>query len=93
MIDPLTAATSVAGLLSLTIQVSQMLNEQVRTLKNAPNDAQELLDELELLRQVLTGLKAFLDAQGVKGHAFKETSVLINAIKGVKNRDRLKDGL
>jgi hypothetical protein len=73
IIDPLTAATSVTGLLSLTIQVSQMLNEQVRTLKNAPNDAQELLDELESLRQVLTGLKAFLDAQDVKRHAFKET--------------------
>ena len=86
MIDPLTAATSVAGLLSLTIQVSQMLNEQVRTLKNAPNDAQELLDELELLRQVLTGLKAFLDAQDVKGYAFKETSVLINAIKGFETK-------
>ena len=82
MIDPLTAATSVAGLLSLTIQVSQMLNEQVRTLKNAPNDAQELLDELESLRQVLTGLKAFLDAQDMKGHGFKETSALIKAIKG-----------
>jgi len=86
MIDLLTAATSVAGLLGLTIQVTQMLNEQVQTLKNAPNDAQELLDELESLRQVLTGLKAFLDAQDVKGHAFKETSVLINAIKGFETK-------
>jgi hypothetical protein len=42
--------------------------------------------QLELLRQVLTGLKAFLDAQGVKGHAFKETSVLINAIKGFETK-------
>lgn len=86
MIDPLTVATSIAGLLSLTTQVSQMLNEQVRTLKNAPKGAQELLDELESLRQVLTGLKAFLDAQGVKGYAFKETSVLINAIKGFETK-------
>jgi len=63
-----------------------MLHEQVQTLKNAPNNAQELLDELQSLRQVLTSLHAFLHAQRVKGHVFKETSVLINAIKGFKNK-------
>ncbi len=86
MIDPVTAATSVAGLLSLTIQVSQMLFAQVQTLKNAANDAQELLEELQLLRQVLTSLEAFLKAQGVKGYTFRETSVLINAINGFKTK-------
>jgi ankyrin repeat domain-containing protein 50 len=86
MLDPLTAATGVAGLLSLTIQVSQVLYEQVQTLKNAPSNAQELLDELQSLRQVLTSLEAFLSEQGGKGRVFKETSVLINAIKGCNTK-------
>jgi hypothetical protein len=82
MIDPLTAATSVAGLLSLAVQVSQILSDQIGTVKNAPKDAQDLLDEFQLLRQVLTSLEAFLREQALKGHSFKETSVLINAIRG-----------
>ena len=82
MIDPVTAATSVAGLLSLTIQVSQLLYDQVHTVKNAPKNAEELLDELASLRQVLTKLDAFLNTQVVEGHVFQDTSVLISAIKG-----------
>jgi len=45
--DPLGVAASVSGLLSLTIQVSQMVYEQVHTLKNATKDAAKLLEELE----------------------------------------------
>jgi hypothetical protein len=45
--DPLTAATSVVGLLSLAIQVSQILIDQIRTVKNAPKGAQDLLDEFQ----------------------------------------------
>ena len=86
MIDPLTAATSVAGLLSLTIQVSQILYEQVHTVKNAPRDAQELLDEFELLRKVLRSLEEFLRTQALQGHSFKETSVLVSAIRGCDDK-------
>jgi Fungal N-terminal domain of STAND proteins len=86
MIDPLTAATSVAGLLSLVIQVSQILYEQVYTVKNAPKDAQELLDEFELLRKVLRSLEEFLRTQALQGHSFKETSVLVSAIRGCDNK-------
>jgi len=82
IMDPLSVAASIAGLLGLTIQVSQMLYEQVHTLKNAPKDAQKLLDELEALRRVLSSLEQFLAAQALKGRSFKETSTLINAIQG-----------
>lgn len=82
MMDALTLATSVAGLLSLAIQVSQILSDQIRTVANAPQDAQDLLDELQLLRQVLTSLEAFLKAQAAKGYVFEGTSVLVNAIRG-----------
>jgi hypothetical protein len=84
--DPISVAASVAGLLSLTIKVSQILNEQVHTLKNALKDATKLLDELEALRQVLTSLEQFLASQSSEGRSFKETSVLINAIQGCKTQ-------
>lgn len=77
---------SVAGLLSLTIRVSQILYEQVHTLKNAPKDAKKLLEEMELLRQVLTSLEGFLDSQSSQGRPFKETSVFIKAVGGCKTQ-------
>ena len=86
MADPLSVASSVAGLLSLTIQLSQVLYTQIRTVKNAPKAAQELLDELESLRQVLTNLETFLKTQASKGHSFKQTSVLVNAINGCSDK-------
>ena len=84
--DPVTAATSVAGLLSLAIQVSQILSNQIRTVKNAPKDAQDLLDELQGLCQVLTSLEEFLKAQALKGYLFQGTSLLVGAIKGCHDK-------
>jgi len=84
--DPLSVAASVAGLLGLTIQVSQMVYEQVHTLKNATKDAAKLLEELELLCQVLTSLERFLASRSSKGRPFKETSVFIKAIGGCKTQ-------
>lgn len=80
--DPLSVVASVAGFLSLTIQVSQMFYEQVNTLKNATKGAAKLLEELELLVRVLASLKQFLGSQESKVHLFEETSVFIQAIGG-----------
>lgn len=80
------AAASVAGLLSLTLQLSQMLYDQVHLLKNAPKEASQLLDELGALSQVLTSLQKFLASQLSNGRLFEETSVLVNAIKGCKDQ-------
>lgn len=84
--DPLTAATSVAGLLSLAIQVTQILYNQIGTIKNAPKDTKDLLDELQRLCQVLTSLEEFLKTQALKGHLFKGTSLLVSAIQGCHDK-------
>jgi hypothetical protein len=84
--DPLTAATSVAGLLSLAIQISQILYNQIGTIRNAPKDAKDLLDELQRLCQVLTSLEEFLKAQALKGRLFKGTSLLVSAIQGCHDK-------
>jgi len=53
----------------------------MRTVENATKDARDL-DEFQLLCQVLTSLEAFLKVQALKGYLFKETSVLVCAIRG-----------
>ncbi|KAL9121033.1 MAG: hypothetical protein Q9187_002407 [Circinaria calcarea] len=86
MLDPLTAATSVAGVLSLTIQVSEILYKQIHTFKNAPKDAHELLGEIKSLSDVLASVESFLKEQAAKGHSFREASVLVNAIRGCSDK-------
>jgi hypothetical protein len=80
--DPLTVAASIAGLLSLIVQVNPMRYKPVRILKNFVKDAQELSDGLDLLHHVLTRLETFLKEEALKRNAFKETSVLIDSVKG-----------
>lgn len=80
--DPLSVATSIAGLLSLTVQLSQILYNQVQTVKNAPKDAEDLLAELKVFGEVLSTLESFLRSPSRKGLVFNQASVLINAIKG-----------
>jgi hypothetical protein len=63
MIDPFSAATGIAGILSLTLEVSKTLYEQVNTLKNTLKEAKELLHELGLIEQVLTSLEGFLRSE------------------------------
>jgi hypothetical protein len=84
--DPFIAATSVVGLLSLAIQVSQILCNQIGTIKNAPKDAKDLLDEFQRLCQVLTSLEEFLKAQALKGYLLKGTSLLVSAIQGCHDK-------
>lgn len=81
IMDPLSVVASVAGLLSLTLEVSSIVYEQVNTLKNAAKDAAKLLEELELLVRVLASLTQFLTSQASKGHLFEETSFFIKAIE------------
>ncbi|KAH0543788.1 hypothetical protein FGG08_001970 [Glutinoglossum americanum] len=82
MIDPFTAATGIAGLLSLTIEVSKILYNVVNSFKNTPEDAKELLQELDQIRRVLTSLESFLRGGNAKRGSFRETSALIVATNG-----------
>jgi hypothetical protein len=82
MIDPFTVATGLAGLLSLTIEVTKILYGVVNSSKNAPKNAKELLQELDQIQRVLTSLEGFLRDENAKHGSFKETSVLIVATNG-----------
>ena len=82
MADPLSISASVAGLLSLAIQVSQLLYAQIQTTRHAPRDAKELLDELKAIEGVLKRLDAFLREQNIDARNFGATSMLAEAIQG-----------
>lgn len=58
--DPLSIAASVVGLLGATVKVSTMLNTFVQGLKNVPNVAREVLQEVSDIRTCLAQLQAFL---------------------------------
>ena len=59
-----------------------MLYNQIHTFGDAPNDAKELLDEIQALCDVLGNVETFLKQQATKGHSFREASVLVKSIKG-----------
>src|SRR5579862_2741416 len=82
MIDAFTAATGIAGLLSLTMEISKMMHGQVSAMKNAPKNAEALLQEIDQMQRVLTNLEGFLRSDDAKYSLFSEASVLILASNG-----------
>ena len=79
MLDPFTLATGVAGLLSLTIELSKIISAYTQSLNDASREAQELLAELSELSHVLEQLKDFLRSENAKSNSFDGTSVLCSA--------------
>lgn len=73
--DPLTIATGVAGILSLTIQVAQATVKYIEGVKKAPVAVEEFRQELRALADVLKLFEEFLKVNALKV-AFKKTSVL-----------------
>lgn len=75
MADPLTIATGVAGLLSLTIQITQLTVEYVKGVKKVSADVEEFRQELTALAHVLGLFDEFLKVKA-SNVAFRDTSVL-----------------
>ena len=76
MAEPFSIATGIAGLISLTIEITKITHAYVHEVKNASNKARELDQTLAALTQVLQQLETLLMKQNVEGPIFKETSVL-----------------
>jgi transcriptional regulatory protein LevR len=66
MSDPLSITAGVAGILSLTIEVSRLLREQINTYQGALKDAQEILDQVDRIAQVLQGLERLIMNDAIK---------------------------
>jgi hypothetical protein len=88
--DPLGLAASVAGLLSLCIQLSTIIHNQVVDVVEAPSRALEFQKELELLVDVLKELTPFLERNPESEHGSTLDSVVQNCQKELlKLKDRV----
>jgi hypothetical protein len=74
--DPLSVAASVAGLISLCVEVGKYIAD----VKDAPKNSKNLQIQLSGLEHILEQLDAFLHGESVKGKSFEKTSVLCQAL-------------
>ncbi|KAI5817196.1 hypothetical protein BZA77DRAFT_263220, partial [Pyronema omphalodes] len=84
--DPLSLSASVAGFIGLTIQISQILKAYIGGVQSAPEEARNLLTQVDALNHVLQHLIDFLRTEDMKGRGFSKTSVLCVAIAASQKR-------
>ncbi len=77
--DPMSAASGVAGLLSLTIQVGMTIGAYANSVKGASKAAQKLEREIQAFSSVLKQLCQFLQSKDADHLVFEPTSVLLVA--------------
>jgi len=77
--EPVSLAASIAGLLSLGVQVSQIARDYVNGVRRASNDVEEFLQELGALVKVLRQLDELLKGDRIGKVNFNQTSVLFLA--------------
>lgn len=77
--DPLSAASGIAGLLSLALQVGMTIGIYANAVKGASKDAQKMEREIQAFSSVLKQLCEFLQSKDADHVAFEPTSVLLVA--------------
>ena len=78
--DPLSVAASVAGLVSLTVQVAGTIGSYCKSVKDAPKSVQEISQELVILLSALQQLENFLKSRPLKLSALNQSSLLAGAL-------------
>ncbi|KIW29891.1 uncharacterized protein PV07_05677 [Cladophialophora immunda] len=79
--DPLSLTASIAGLLSLTVQVTEIISEYISTVKNAEQESLELRQELRSFCEVLKQLEQFLNGENGPPPRFEGTTALYTSIQ------------
>jgi hypothetical protein len=79
--DPLGLSASVAGFLSLAIEVTKILNAYVNDVKDAPQEASELNTKATILSDVLEKLIEILRSDDVEATTFDDQSLLFLVVK------------
>lgn len=78
--DPFSISAGIAGLLSLSLQVRQIVTEHFESAKNAPKEARSLAEKLTAIIGVLEQLERFIEKHARNGQ-FNESSILYGTIK------------
>src|ERR1700744_3726673 len=92
--DGVSVASSIAGLVTLALQVGGTIAIYVNAIKERSKNVKELHDELLLLGEVLSNLRDFLNSRNNDERAFDAHSVLSKAIMDCRQRiERIGDRL
>ena len=78
--DPLSLAFGVAGLMSLTLELTKLVSTYTGSVRQASTESQELAVELSALSHVLEKLERFLSNQDAVYNTFDNTSILYSTV-------------
>lgn len=85
MADPFSLATGIAGLISLSLEVTKIAQQYIQGVRNSSKDIDDFLQELAALTDVLHQLDAFLKKDEAGTRSFDQTSVLVKAYKACRS--------
>jgi hypothetical protein len=74
--DVVSLAASVAGFLSLAVEITTVLSDFISSARSAPQEAHDLAMEVAALSYVLDALVDILDGDDVRGTTFDQKSIL-----------------
>lgn len=88
--DPVTIATSVAGLISLSAEAIQIIREYYTSVKNAPKDIRDIKTEMESLSIILQRLELLMRSDKIRSNSvsFDTSSVLATALISCETKIR-----
>lgn len=84
--DLFSVATGIAGLLSLSIELTKLIGSYINGVKHSSKSVEELLKKLGALSQVLGRFADFLKTENIKGGSFDQSSTLFFATNACKDR-------
>ena len=85
MFDPFSLATGIAGLISLSLEVTKIAQLYNQGVRNSSKDIDGFLQELAALTDVLRQLDAFLKIDEAGKRSFNQTSVLVETYKACRS--------
>lgn len=85
MADPFSLAAGIAGLISLSLEVTKIAHQYVQGVRNSSKDIEDFLQELAALTDVLRQLDAFLKKDEAGKRSFDQTSILVKTYKACRS--------
>ena len=85
MVDPFSLATGIAGLISLSLEVTKVAHQYIHGVRNSSRYIEDFLQELAALTDVLRQLEAFLKKDGAGERSFDQTSVLVETYEACRS--------
>lgn len=85
MADPFSLAAGIAGLISLSLEVTKIAHQYTQGVRNSSKDIEDFLQELAALTDVLRQLDSFLKKDEAGKRSFDQTSVLVKTYKACRS--------